>query len=135
MELRELMNSYFNWLKRTYTSNSSTTPRSWCLLDMEGPINQQTIADHFERDDLNDEFVEKFNDLDPVTKQPHSYVQAEIDQIYAFQKSFTARHKTRLQAYRDDCAQKNYHTWNTLAMGYGRFMGEKNNADKEGHEV
>lgn len=128
------MDEYFKWMKKTYTFTSSTTPpREWCLLGLTEPLTQENIATYFDRQELNDQYVEEYNNIDPETKKPHSYIQAEIDQIYSFQKSFVSRHKSRLQMYRDDCAQKNYHTWNSVMLGYGRLTGEKETAEKLGN--
>jgi hypothetical protein len=136
MELKDAMDAYFQWMKKAYTSHSSgTPPREWCSMGLEGPITQANIADHFDRTELNEKYEEEYNNGDPETKKPHSYIQAEIDQIYSFHKSFITRHKSRLQLYRDDCAQKNYHTWNAVMLGYGRFLGEKDAADKLGNEI
>lgn len=70
-------------------------------------ITLKNIREYFNREKLNDEYVARYNSSAKGGKVlPVAFRGVEIDGIYAFQRAFTARHKTRLAHYRDHTAQK-----------------------------
>jgi hypothetical protein len=132
MEIKTLIDEFNTWTDNTVNSVVNFGKRSWCLLGFSGDsIKQADVQEYFERKDLNDEYIDKYTQKDIATKQPYSYVQAEINMIYSFQKSFNERHKTRIQTYRDDCAQKKYFLASAIALGYGKFLADKSRAEKQ----
>lgn len=131
MTIKPLITEFLNWLKTSYTSTVSGTPRKWCLLGHTKKLNQDEFRKYFDRTSLNEDYVKKYND-NTHTKQPVAFIQAEINLIYGFHKNFTERHKGRLQFYRDDCAMKHYHTWNSVNIGFGKFLAAKAIVENEG---
>lgn len=126
MTIQPLIDSFLAWLKEAYTANTDFSKnRGWNMLGFDSDITYQDISDYFDRADLNKDYVGKYNNTDIPTKEAYAFIQAEINMIYGFHKSFVARHKTRLGYYRDDTAMKNFHTWNCINLAFGRFLGEK----------
>jgi hypothetical protein len=60
----------------------------------------------FDRKESNENYVKLYNEPKLENRKPLVYVQKDIDATYSLHKSFVVRHKTRLQIYRDDFANK-----------------------------
>jgi len=93
----------------------------WCMLGFDKTITSANIRAHFDRQDLNTAFVERYVQQDLRKKQDHLSYGAEIDLVYGFSKAFAARHRTRLQLYADDWANKKVRNPSAVNYGYGAF--------------
>lgn len=139
MEAETLITSYLDWLKKVYEAASiMDAERPWCMLGMPTDENavsltQEAFLGYFDRTDLNNLYVKEYTNKDSTTRKPHSYIKAEANIIYGFHKGMVARHKTRIQHYRDDCSQKTYRTWNSVVMGFARFKADKYAVDNPNH--
>lgn len=131
MSIKQLLAEYKRWLEAAYSSNADFESRPWCDLGHKEALNQEEFLKYFDRKELNDEYIKRVKEKDITQKQPYLYLQAEINFIYSMHKSFVARHKTRMQYYRDDCAQKHYHTRSTIEMGEGKFYAARDQAEKK----
>jgi len=130
MEAKTLLGELKGWMEKAYTFTTSlATSRTWCSLGYSGDLKQADIAKYFDRSDLNNTYVLRLKETDLRKKQPVLYIQAEINFIYGLHKSAITRHKTRLQAYRDDCAMKHYHTRSAIEMGEGKFYSARDRAE------
>ncbi len=114
MRLNSIIKSYIAWLDNVWNNYALTSSRSWCTLSLQGLANTDLTL-FFDRKDLNDEYSKRYAENDPNKKLPFTYIGTEIDAITTFQKSMVARHKSRLQAYRDDAVQKRFLVKSTIA--------------------
>lgn len=117
-----------SWSVEAATKRSN---RPWCLFGLDKPFNQENVAALFNRSELFGKYAERYNETDPIKKKPHSFLQVECHLIYGTHKAFVARHKTRLQAYRDDSAQKAFHVRRTVEKAYARFNALQEKAEGE----
>lgn len=103
--------------------------RKWCLLDYEGSLSdQEAIRAHFDREKLNQAFKEQYElihekgkEVSSLKEKRYSVYQKEIHLIYGCTKSVIARHKTRLQHYRDDLSNKKVRIPLSLRKGLTQF--------------
>jgi len=132
MNIKTLVDEVKTWMTkiREFTSEFKES-RPWCLLGFTEPINSEEIRKYFDRKELNTSYIRNYNERDISKKNPYLYTQFEIDAIYSFQKSFMSRHKSRLSHYRDDCAQKHYHTYSAIEIGLGKFLAAKDLSEKK----
>jgi len=89
-------------------------------------VNLQTITD---RTTLNKQVADRYLVQDVNSKQGVSALRIEIAQLYSFQKCFVARHKTRLQYYRDDLTQKAFRNMYAVQLSYDNFTHLQGNCD------
>lgn len=129
----ELIDKLQTWAVEAATKRSD---RPWCLFGLDTPFNREAVSDLFDTSKLSEKYVERYNENDPIKKKPHSFLQVEAHLIYGTHKAFVARHKTRLQAYRDDSSQKAFHVRRTVAKAYARLnaLQEKAKAEAVGEE-
>ena len=126
MTYKDFIDSFTSWL--TAVKNAVVDPsvnRSWCTLEIEDPITQEILRNFFDRSSLNEDYVKRYNEQDVPSRQPYTYIQAEIDAIFAVHKCFVARYKNRLQYYRDDCSQKQFRIASSLQLALGKFLAEQ----------
>lgn len=116
--VRSLIQQFQDWAVESGTLRSN---RKWCLFGLTFPITRESLANLFTSKDLVAKFEERYKEKDPSKVKPISYVQAEINLLYGFQKAMTVRHKTRLQIYRDDAAQKVYHCRRAVTSAFEQF--------------
>lgn len=132
MDLRTLIDETKDWLKNAYTSLSTWSEvRKWCVLGLEKTPTDDSIEELFDRSDLNNTFKEQYSNSDIPTKEPYAYSQVEVHMLGSAHRSFAARHKTRMQLYRDDCQLKNYHVTSAITMGYVKHLVAKEKAEEK----
>lgn len=117
-----------DWLLEAGTKRSD---RPWCLFGVEDPVDRLEVTNRFDRSDLFQQHAERYQEADPIRKKPHSFLQVECHLLYGIHKAFVARHKTRLQAYRDDASQKVYHTRRAIDRSYSRLRWLQTKADAD----
>lgn len=131
MELKTVMQGFFDWLKFLYESaEKGEFERKWCTLGMTTSLSQESMLKFFERAQLNKDYVARWKDTDPKTQRPYAFIQAEIDAIYSTHKCMVARHKSRLAHYRDDLSAKKHHTWDAMQIAYGKFAANQQTVEK-----
>ena len=117
MRAKEAIDGLQAW---TLEAATKRTNRPWCLFGLT-KIDVESITALFDRSELVSEYNTRYNEHDPLKKKPHSYLQTEINLVYGMQKAFTARHRSRLQVYRDDAAQKAYHCRRAVTKAFTKF--------------
>lgn len=134
MNIDELIPLFQSWQEKLVELRlkNDENGRQWLntAIGFSEPLTYDNIAKFFDRQVLNDEYVKRYEETDPNSKLPHTYVQAEIDIIYSFHKSFALRHKHRLGYYRDDLSQKGVHTHTAIEHGYATFKAQRDIAEK-----
>ena len=117
------------YLLDTAKHNANLTPDQrdyiFSYIGFNQPLTQAGINKFFSRDELNKQYQKNYNNL-PV--KAYSFIQAEIDMIYSFHKSFTARYKGRLSQYRDDLSQKSVRTVQALDNAMANFEIDRDNS-------
>lgn len=88
--------------------------------------NLQTVTD---RSNLNSEVIQRIPVQDVNSKQGIGALKIQISSLYSFQKCFVARHKTRVQYYRDDLSQKAYRNLYAAQLSYDNFVLLQKNLD------
>jgi hypothetical protein len=123
-------------LDKWWDTVAGSATNVWCLLGFDQKtITGENIRKYFDRKELNTEFVKRCHEPDLMKKNDHLTYGAEINYIYGFSKSFAARHRTRLQMYADDWANKKVRTASATNLGYASFkfmqqIGEKFYSEK-----
>jgi hypothetical protein len=115
-----------DWLDNTAEANSTlSTSRNWCTLDLTG-FTEQELQKTFDRAELGKAY--KAEKAKTSGRAPFALWQLESDLILGLHKCMAARHRGRLMMYRDDCAQKKYHTFSAISLGLGKHKGFSNHA-------
>lgn len=97
---------YQRWLGEVRNSSVLASARTYCLLGAER-LDWRYYRDIlFNRDEANAIYVKNYTSKDLKTKQPGTTLQRDINATYSLHRSFVARHKTRMQTYRDDLSNK-----------------------------
>lgn len=136
-EYKTHVDSIIDWLEQTAKTASSTvnasvnpSARSWCTLGLPN-LDPATIRTHFDTNAPNNIFQEEYDTVSAngvLTNVPVAYLQMEADAIYALQKSFSLRHSSRLQCYRNDCEQKDVRVHNALHFTTAKLQHLMNTA-------
>jgi hypothetical protein len=84
----------------------------------------KTVTD---REELNIEYVSRYNVTDVKRRQGISALKVEISALYSFNKCFVQRYKGRLHYYRDDLSQKGARNMVSVGQAVGLFKEFKNN--------
>jgi len=119
-----------DWMTVTAKAQSTTTEiRRWCTLKLD-KLTEASMDKYFDRSALGALYQKEY---DKKTEEgiPFAWLQMESDLIFSLHRCMAARHRGRLMTYRDDCSQKNYHTFNAVSQGLGKYsmlkqMTEKN---------
>ncbi len=131
MTVTDLLERFNAWRQTAVSASLDVSRRLWCTLGLEETYTHETVTEHFEREDLNKQFLEKYNERDLTRKKVSAYDQVDISLIYGFQKSFVVRNKSRLATYRDDCAQKKYFSSSALNIAVAHFNHERQSIEKD----
>lgn len=125
--------TYFNGVANNRTNTGDQTARPWFVQSIGYTPNLllkslQTVTD---RSSLNSQVASRLLVSDVNQKQGVHALRIEIAQLYSFQKCFVARHKTRLQYYRDDLAQKGYRNLYAIQLSYDNFTNLQTNCEQQ----
>lgn len=132
MDTKTIITEAKNWLKNAYTSIATgTEQRKWCVLGMTDNPTLDSMDAYFDRKDLNEQFNSQYNNQDIPSKEAYAYTQVEINNIAAAHRSLAVRYKTRMQIYRDDCQQKQYHIRSALTLGLAKHQVAKEKAEEK----
>lgn len=131
MDIKTIITEVKTWLTSTYTAmTSSVVQRKWCTLGMAKSTSAKNINDYFDRTAMNTLYKEQYKNDNFRTKEAYAYTQVEVQLVAATHRSFANRHKTRIQIYRDDCAQKHYHVKSAITMGYVKHVIAKERSEE-----
>ena len=129
VSITSLTDGLRDYLVAVAKNNATLTPdqRGYIFshIGYDKSLSQSDINDFFSRTELNANYQKNYNNL-PV--KPYSFIQAEIDMIYSFHKSFSARYKGRLSQYRDDLSQKSTRTVQSLDNAMANFEIDRDNS-------
>lgn len=132
MRGEDVVNALQDW---SLEAGTKRVERPWCLFGLTAAFNQENIAKLFDRSEIGKEYQKRYVEIDPHKKKPHSFLQIEAHLIYGAHKAFVARHKTRLQHYRDDASQKAYHTRRAVTKAFGKLNALQSKAEAEAINV
>ena len=111
-------------------SNANPTARKWCVLGLPA-VDPASVGAYFDNSDVNAQYKAEYDRVtatNQLTNVPVAYLQQESDALYSLEKSFIARHTSRMQCYRDDCEQKNIRIHNLLQYTTAKYEHYKANA-------
>ena len=105
--------------------------RNWFLdsISWDKTLKLEDLRKATDRTQLNQEYIERFNETDPKARKGISADKLEISQLYSFNKSFVQRYKSRLQYYRDDLSQKGARNMYNVSQSMSIFKEFKQNLD------
>jgi hypothetical protein len=128
--LTKLVSFFESTIPSARLSNDSSG-RKWFLesIGYEEKLTLEKMREITNRKDLNDLFVERFDETSVKAKKGISAIKTEISALYSFQKCFVQRFKGRLHFYRDDLSQKGARTMHSTGRAYGLFNELKKNLD------
>jgi hypothetical protein len=103
--------------------NGDSTGRKW-VANQIGYTKDLTLANLrtvTDRSSINDQISQRLQVQNADQKQGIHTLKIQLSTLYSFQKCFVARHKTRLQYYRDDLSQKAYRNMLAVQQSYSAF--------------
>ena len=110
---------FYTWLDSARDAVLTGSTRAYCLLNAK-QLDWRYFRDTlFDRKEANKTFVDIYESHDPKKKKPLVTLHKDIDATYSLHKSFAARHKTRIQIYRDDLANKGQRIKSSVAFTEG----------------
>lgn len=113
------------------TDFSDSAGRKWFLTSIEYPdkLKLSDLRDFVDRQDLNDEFVERYKNKDIKSRKGVSALKVEISALYSFSKCFVQRYKGRMHFYRDDLSQKAVRNMRAVSQASAIFKDFKSKLD------
>lgn len=125
--LGDLINGFTKWFTQSIPQSRLTgdnNPRLWYTKAIDYTLdftqaNLQTVTD---RSILNSDYNSRLQIKNVNQKQGGQSIKIELNELYSFQKCFVARHRTRIQYYRDDLSQKGYRNMYAVALSYDNFQ-------------
>lgn len=118
------------WLEQATKANAELSEdRTWCILGIDKALTRDTLKKYFDRSDLGKKYLEEY-EKNTDSGKPFAFLQTDSDLIFSLHKCFAMRHCSRMMSYRDDCAQKNYHTYSAISNGLASYESFKEEADK-----
>ncbi len=132
--LEELFNKVKTWFEEDIPQarlRLDQQGRKWFLkaIDWNEDLTLKSLRKATDRQQLNQQFKERYKEDNPQAKKGISALKIEVGQLYSFNKSLVQRHKTRLQYYRDDLSQKGARNMYNLWQSYAVFKEFKQTLD------
>jgi hypothetical protein len=75
-------------------------------IEWNKPLKVEDLKKATDRQQLNQEYVQRWKETKPAARKGISAHKLEISQLYSFNKTFVQRYKSRLRYYQDDTSQK-----------------------------
>jgi 16S rRNA G1207 methylase RsmC len=103
--------------------NGDNTGRKWftSTIGYTKDLQQSNLQSVTDRSSINSQIAQRIVVQDVNQKQGIASLKTELAQLYSFQKCFVARHRTRLQYYRDDLSQKGQRNMYAVQLSYDNF--------------
>jgi hypothetical protein len=134
-ELKELFQKIKKWYEEDIPDKREQNDkegRRWYTdsLPWDKPLKVEDLKKATDRQQLNQEYVQRWKETKPPARKGVSAHKLEISQLYSFNKTFVQRYKSRLRYYQDDTSQKKarimYNVWQSFAI-FDRFKNETMN--------
>jgi hypothetical protein len=133
--LRELFEKIKKWYEEDVPDKREQNDkegRRWYTdsIQWDKPLKVEDLKKATDRQQLNQEYVQRWKEEKPPARKGVSAHKLEISQLYSFNKTFVQRYKSRLRYYQDDTSQKKarvmYNVWQSFAI-FDRFKNETMN--------
>lgn len=133
--LRELFEKIKKWYEEDIPDKREQNDkegRRWYTdsIPWDKPLKVEDLKKATDRQQLNQEYVQRWKEEKPPARKGVSAHKLEISQLYSFNKTFVQRYKSRLRYYQDDTSQKKarimYNVWQSFAI-FDRFKNETMN--------
>lgn len=126
MKIKELFKKYLSWAKESVVEprvQNKEEGYDWVYkkLGFDKELKVKDYQQFFDRKELNQQYKQRYEEINPSAKKPYCWYQTEINLIYSFHKCFAMRNQTRLQGYRNDLAQKGKRTRYATNASLGKF--------------
>jgi hypothetical protein len=136
MKIKELLKKFLSWQSEAVVDNrvaNNETGYGWVSkgIGYDKDLNVVGYQEFFDRQDLNDEYAQRYEEQDIRSKKPYVYHQNEINLIYSFHKCFAMRNHSRLQYYKNDLIQKGARTKSAINIGLGKLEQRKEKVEKD----
>jgi hypothetical protein len=133
--LRELFEKIKKWYEEDIPDKREQNDqqgRRWYTdsIQWDKPLKVEDLKKATDRQQLNQEYVQRWKEKKPPARKGISAHKLEISQLYSFNKTFVQRYKSRLRYYQDDTSQKKarimYNVWQSFSI-FDRFKNETMN--------
>jgi len=133
--LRELFEKIKKWYEEDIPDKREQNDkegRRWYTdsLPWDKPLKVEDLKKATDRQQLNQEYVQRWKEEKPPARKGVSAHKLEISQLYSFNKTFVQRYKSRLRYYQDDTSQKKarimFNVWQSFSI-FDRFKNETMN--------
>lgn len=126
----ELFEKLIKWTRDTITQKRLTNGESgyqWSVKDLEyeGDFTLEDLQDFFDREQLNSDYKREYEKDEVADKKAYGFSKTDAALIAGFHRSFAARHKTRLQLYRDDLSMKGKRVPGNIYNTLGKHEAKK----------
>ncbi len=134
-ELKELFQKIKKWYEDDIPDKREQNDkegRRWYTdsLPWDKPLKVEDLKKATDRQQLNQEYVQRWKEEKPASRKGVSAHKLEISQLYSFNKTFVQRYKSRLRYYQDDTSQKKarimFNVWQSFSI-FDRFKNETMN--------
>jgi len=134
--LRELFEKIKKWYEEDIPDKREQNDkegRRWYTdsLPWDKPLKVEDLKKATDRQQLNQEYVQRWKEEKPPARKGVSAHKLEISQLYSFNKTFVQRYKSRLRYYQDDTSQKKarimFNVWQSFSI-FDRSKNETMNA-------
>ena len=134
-ELKELFQKIKKWYEDDIPDKREQNDkegRRWYTdsLPWDKPLKVEDLKKATDRQQLNQEYVQRWKEEKPASRKGVSAHKLEISQLYSFNKTFVQRYKSRLRYYQDDTSQKKarimFNVWQSFSI-FDRFKYETMN--------
>ena len=135
--LKDLLeDKYPKWLDKDIPErrlDNDAKGRKWFLksIDYGEDLKQKSLRDYVNREQLNQEFAQRFKEKRVKQRKGISALKVEITALYAFSKCFVQRYRGRMLYYKDDLSQKGARNPHAIGQAYGLFRAFKKYLDKD----
>lgn len=132
--IKRLLTTLKTWFEKDIPERrikNDSEGRKWITsaVSYAGTFKLEDLNNVTDREDLNSQYIQRFEQTDPKARKGISAIKAEISALYSFQKCFTQRYKGRMHFYRDDLSQKGARNMATVGRSFGIFSEFKQNLD------
>jgi len=119
MTLKEMLDQVQSWLMSAGTLRKN---RPWFFFTpLSSPPSKSEVDEAFDVSESSTQYRERYEEKNIDKRKGFVHLQVEADYVYGAKKAFVARHRSRLQLYRDDAAMKAFHVRRTLQAASQKY--------------
>lgn len=135
MDPLDIFEKLIKWARDTVARKRLDNQESgyqWSVKDLEysGDFTHQDLQEFFDREQQNSDYRTEYEKESVADKKAYGFHKTDAALIAGFHRSFASRHKTRLQAYRDDLSMKAKRVPGNVYNSLGKYEAKKQSVEK-----